>query len=133
MTVADALNDWLALEHEAVWLFPVVGARFDALRDRATEAFETHRDTRDALLARLDQQQVEPVTSSLTYATGPLTTVGEARAAVQSLEARVSAACLELVGVTEGDDRSHAARNLTRSALAEVSWGAAPRAFPGLP
>nr|MCW2728857.1 hypothetical protein [Aeromicrobium sp.] len=133
MTVPDALQAWLLLEHEAVWLFPVIGARRDDLVDPATVSFEAHRDTRDGLLARLQQLGVEPSAAELTYATGPLTTTAEARAAAQSLEARITAACLTLVGEAEGDLREHAVRNVRKAALAEQTWGAEPMAFPGLP
>ncbi|MET0448060.1 MAG: DUF4439 domain-containing protein [Aeromicrobium sp.] len=133
MTPADALQAWLALEHEAVWTYPVLGARFDDLLDRATASFEAHRDTRDAVLARLRALDVEPVSTALTYDVGPLATAVEARAAAQTLEAAVSAACLALAGAAEDDGRAYAIRNLTRSAVAEMTWGAPPRAFPGLP
>ncbi|MCL8253410.1 ferritin-like domain-containing protein [Aeromicrobium fastidiosum] len=65
MTPTEALQAWLALEHEAVWLYPVVGARLDALRDRATTSFEAHRDVRDDLVVRLRTRGVEPVSASL--------------------------------------------------------------------
>ena len=132
-TSTEALQAWLALEHEAVWLHPVIGARFGALKDRATASFETHRDTRDGLLRRIQALGVEPVVGRLTYDLGSLRTAGRARRAARDLEARISAACLTLAGVTDGDDRAYAVANLTRAALAELTWGARPRAFPGLP
>ncbi|MET0930660.1 MAG: DUF4439 domain-containing protein [Aeromicrobium sp.] len=133
MTAAEALQAWLALEHEAVWLYPVLGARFDDLLDRATASFEGHRDTRDALTTRLRALGVEPVGGRLAYDPGPLTTGAEARAAAQAVEVAIGAACLVLAGATEDRSRAYAIRNLTRSARAELTWGAAPRAFPGLP
>lgn len=133
MTPTEALQAWLALEHEAVWLHPVIGARFGDLLPPATEAFETHRDTRDALLRRLRADGVEPVANRLTYPTPSLTGRRRALRAARDLEARISAACLALAGVAEGDLRSYAIRGLTRAALAELAWGAEPKAFPGLP
>ena len=133
MTPAEALQAWLALEHEAVWLYPLVGARRDDLVDRATASFEAHRDTRDGLLSRVRALDVEPVVAELAYRVGPVTTSAEAEAAAQSLEARISSACLALAGAAEGDLREHAVRNLRRAALAGLTWGAAPTAFPGLP
>ena len=134
MTTTEALQAWLAVEHEAVWLYPVLGARFDDLRGRATASFEAHRDTRDAVLARLRDLDAEPVSAQLTYDSGAVTTIDDARAAAQTVEATIGAACLALAGVAEQDEtRTYAIRNLTRAALAELAWGAAPRAFPGLP
>lgn len=133
MTTVDPLQAWLALEHEAVWLYPVIGARFDDLLDRATTSFEAHRDTRDGLLTRVRAAGAEPVGTRLAYDVGPLTTVAEAGTAAQALEASISAACLALAGEAEGDARTSAIRNLRRAALAELTWGAEPRAFPGLP
>jgi hypothetical protein len=133
MTPTEALQAWLALEHEAVWLYPVVGARLDGLRGRATTSFEAHRDVRDDLVVRLRGLGAEPVSAALGYAAAPLTSADEAGAAAQSLEARVSAAVLTLAGVAEADLREFAVGALRTSALAEQTWGAAPKAFPGLP
>jgi len=133
MTVTQALQAWLALEHEAVWLYPVVGARRDDLVDRATASFEAHRDTRDALVTRLRALDVVPVTAALAYTVGPLSTTADARTAAQSLESRIAAACLALVGLAEDALRRYAVSNLTKAAVAEQTWGAEPRAFPGLP
>ncbi|KAA1376510.1 DUF4439 domain-containing protein [Aeromicrobium fastidiosum] len=131
--VEQAVQAWLALEHEAVWLYPVVGARVDGLRKRAGTSYRAHRDTRDALLAAVRSLGLEPVVAALGYAAGPLTTRAQASAAAQSLESRISAATLTLAGEAEGDLRALAITHLRRSALAELTWGAEPKAFPGLP
>ncbi|WP_456697326.1 DUF4439 domain-containing protein [Aeromicrobium sp. P5_D10] len=133
MSAADALNGWLAVEHEAVWLYPVIGARFADLRPRATRSFEMHRDTRDALLGRLQLLGVDPVSTELSYETGPLTNENQARKAAQAVEARICAACLQLAGEATSDLRTSAVKNLKKAALAEQTWGASPKAFPGLP
>jgi hypothetical protein len=133
MTTIGPLQAWLALEHEAVWLYPVIGARFDDLLDRATTSFEAHRDTRDGVLARVGRLGARPASTRLGYDTGPSTTVDEARAAAQAVEAGIAAACLILAGEAEDDARTYAIRHLTRASLAELSWGAPARAFPGLP
>jgi hypothetical protein len=133
MTPTKALQAWLALEHQAVWLHPVLGARFDELRQRATVSFAAHRATRDAVIARLRALDAEPVRTRLAYDVGPLTTPDEARGAARTLEAEICAACLTLAGAVEDDTRAYAVTNLTRAALAELTWGAPPQAFPGLP
>jgi hypothetical protein len=133
MTPTEALQAWLALEHEAVWLYPVVGARVESLVKPARTSFAAHRDTRDALVGRLRSAGTSPVATALGYDVGPLTSAGQARTAAQSLEARISAALLTLAGVAQDDLRAYAVRALRTSALAEQTWGAAPKAFPGLP
>jgi hypothetical protein len=133
MTPTESLQAWLALEHQAVWLHPVLGARFDELRQRATASFAAHRATRDAVIARLRSVDAEPVRTRLAYDVGPLTTADEARVAARTLEAEICAACLTLAGAAEDEARAHAVTNLTRAALAELGWGAPVRAFPGLP
>jgi hypothetical protein len=133
MTPTEALQAWLALEHEAVWLYPVVGARVDGLVKPARTSFAAHRDTRDALVGRVRSMGADPVAAALGYDVAPPTSAAQGRAAAQSLEARISAATLTLAGVAEGDLRRYAVAALRTSALAEQTWDAAPRAFPGLP
>ena len=133
MTVPEALQAWLALEHEAVWLYPVVGARIDGLRGRATASFEAHRDVRDDLVVRLRELGAEPGSAALGYRAGSLATAEEANGAARSLEARICAAELALAGTAEGELRELAVTALRTSALAEQTWGATPKAFPGLP
>jgi hypothetical protein len=133
MTPVEALQAWLALEHEAVWLYPVVGARLDSLRERASSSFAAHRDVRDDLVTRLRGLGAEPVTAALGYQVGALASADEARAAARSLEGRLAAAVLALVGVAEGDLRTRAVDGLRTTALAELTWGSEARAFPGLP
>jgi hypothetical protein len=133
VTPVKALQAWLALEHEAVWLCPVVGARSKTLFDRATASYKAHRDVRDELSARLRSLGARPVAGALSYDVGPLTTPEECRAAVQSLEVRIAAACLTLAGDSEHDLRRYAVTNVRRAALSEQAWGAGPQAFPGLP
>lgn len=132
MTIAEDLNTWLALEHEAVWLYPIIGARFEGLRPRATRSFESHRNTRDALLGRLQKISTEPVSTRLSYGAAP-TSRAHATSAAQDLESRIAAACLQLTGEAGGSTRSYAIKNLHRAATASQTWGAPPRAFPGLP
>ena len=133
MTPTEALQAWLALEHEAVWLLPVIGARFDGLLDVATTSYDAHRVVRDDLVGRLRQAGISPVPTRLSYVMGRLDTTTQARGAVRKVEVRISAACLALARVGEGDTRAYGLKGLTRAALAELTWGAKPHAFPGLP
>lgn len=133
MTSTEDLQDWLALEHEAVWIYPVIGARFKDLADRARDSYDDHRDVRDRLLLRLHEMNIEPVPTALSYDVVRLRTRGRARAAAQQVERGITAACLRLIGDSVGDLQAYATEGLRRAALAELGWGARPRAFPGLP
>lgn len=133
MTSTEAMQDWLALEHEAVWLYPVIGARFAPVAGRARSSYAKHRDARDRLLFRLHQMDVEPVPPALSYDVGRLRTRARALAAAQQIERDITAACLTLAGDSTGDLRTYAVAALRRAALAEIAWGARPVAFPGLP
>lgn len=133
MNPTAAMQNWLALEHEAIWLLPIAGARFDELNDLGHRTQDAHLNTRDDLLERIHRTGANPVATALAYDVGPLTTIAEAQAAVRDVESRIAAACLTLVGQVSGDDRTFATKSLRRAALAELAWGGEPTAFPGLP
>ena len=133
MNSTDALQKWLALEHEAVWFFAQAGGRFEPLTEAARTAYGAHVGAREVLLGRLHRAGVEPVGTELAYAVGKLRTPAEARTFAQGLESRIAAACLALVGGFEGEDRQFATKALRRAALAELTWGGRASAFPGLP
>lgn len=133
MTSTEAMQDWLALEHEAVWLYPVIGARFAAVSDRARTSYDKHRDVRDRLLFRLHQLGVEPVPTELSYDVGRVRSRALALAAARRIESDIAAACLRLAGDSTGDLRTWAIAGLRRAALADIAWGGRPDAFPGLP
>jgi hypothetical protein len=133
MTAISAMQKWLALEHEAVWLYPLVGARFGELTRLSRRTRDAHLVTRDKLLERLHDAGAEPVATALSYEVGPLSTAAEAQKAARSVETRIAAACLGLVGEVEGDARDFATSSLRRAALTDLDWGGTPTAFPGLP
>jgi hypothetical protein len=133
MTSEQALQQWLALEHEAVWFYAQVGGRFSAVAPTARTSYATHVGVREALLERLHKAGVEPTTTALAYGVGKLRNADDARKFARGLESRIAAACLTLVGVVEGEDRTFATAALRKAALAELTWGSHPSAFPGLP
>jgi len=126
--IAD-LQEWLGLEHEAVWLYPVIGARFEALATEARHSYNAHVTQRDDLLAR----GAAPLATELSYHVGQLRSTNDARKLARSIESRIASACLTLVGDSVGSGRDFAAAALRRAALAELAWGAQLTAFPGLP
>src|SRR5829696_2999466 len=103
MTSAETMQRWLALEHEAVWLYSVIGARFDAVAERARTSYGKHRDLRDQLLSRLHQMGLEPVPTALAYDVERLRTTSAARAAARQIEGEIAAMCLTLAGDSTGD------------------------------
>ncbi|MBC7633131.1 DUF4439 domain-containing protein [Aeromicrobium sp.] len=133
MTTTATLQAWLALEHQAVWLYPVIGARFERLTERARDSYENHLLDRDRLLGRLRDDGVVPVATALAYDVGPLDTPTLALSMARRLERSIAATCLALAGQGSGDLRVLATVGLRRAALAELTWGGNAKAFPGLP
>jgi hypothetical protein len=133
MTVTQATQNWLALEHEAVWVYPIIGARFTGLAASARTSYAAHVRVRDVLLARLHSVDVTPVAAKIAYDVGALETPRQAQTVARRLEQTVAASCLTLAGVGTGAERTFATQGLRRAALAELAWGGRPTAFPGLP
>ena len=132
MTRLDDLQAWLALEHEAVWLYGMIGARVDGLARPARTSYDAHRVVRDRLLALVDSAEGDPVGPALTYGDDRVDSAKEARAAASNVEERIAAACVALFGNSERGERRFAMSGLRRAALAALDWGAPVRAFPGL-
>lgn len=120
---------WLALEREATWFYPYLGARVPGLADRARTAARAHVTVRDDLLDRVsdDTTTVQP-----SYDVGPIESAATASAAARDLESRIQAACLALVAASAADDRALGVQGLRRAAVAELRWSGTPRAFPGM-
>ena len=132
MTRLDDLQAWLALEHEAVWLYGMIGARVDRLARPASTSYDAHRVVRDRLLRLVDGAEGEPVGPALTYGDDRVDSAKDARAAASNIEERIAAACVMLFGHTGRDERRFAMSGLRRAAVAALDWGAPVRAFPGL-
>ncbi len=129
--VAD-LQRWLALEHEAVWLYGVIGARVRGLAEPARTSYDAHRAVRDRLLQLIDDRNGRPVGTALTYGDDLVDSRRAARTAAGDLESRIAAACLTVFGAADISGRRFAMAGLRRAALAGLDWGAEARAFPGL-
>lgn len=132
MTEIDRTRTWLALEHEAIWTYGLVGARVEALADAARAAIRSHESTRDRLAAALAALGGAPVAPRSAYAVPVPTDVASARALARDVEARIAAACLGVVEVTADEARDRAVAGLRAAARACVRWGATPEPFPGL-
>jgi hypothetical protein len=130
MNRVELLQAWLALEHEATWLYGVIGGRVDDLDDRARRAWNRHRDARDALIAVLHAAGAQPVPAAFGYEPTQIDSTERASAAAQSVEDRIASACMATLA--SATDRKRALDGLLASATEAVAWGASPHAFPGL-
>jgi hypothetical protein len=132
VTRLDDLQKWLALEHEAVWLYGLIGARVDSVAKSASTSYDAHRLARDRLIALVVGAGGQPAGPALTYGDGRIDSPKDARAAASSVEERIAAACVTVFGGADADGRRFAMSGLRRAALAALDWGAPVRAFPGL-
>lgn len=127
-----ATQRWLALEHEAIWTYGLIGARFADLADRARAQDAAHRRTRDRLHAAVRILGGRPVATQTAYAVADPADAATARVLAQDVEARIVAACVSLVAVTTERNRDSAVEGARTAATAGLRWGAAPEPFPGL-
>src|SRR5690242_3576311 len=125
----EDLQRWLSIEHEAVWLYGLIGGRFEDDRDVAEASWEHHRDARDHLNATIRAAGEVPVGPALTYG-DRAGTAREAKRAARDVERRVSETCVAIAA--DAEHRRLALTSLRRSARASIRWGARPQAFPGL-
>lgn len=130
--VEAAWQNALALEHEAVWWYALVGGRRAGLKDRARTSHETHRTARDRLSAQLAEDGIALVGAALSYGSAQIPDDAAARARSQDVERRLASAYLLLAGMVTGERRRQLVTDLRRSARAHHTWGGSPVAFPGL-
>ena len=137
MTATDALQDALAAEHAAVYVFGVLGAQTSeveqgTLFDSLLTAYEQHRSARDALVARIQELGVRPVAAAPAYELpNGVSTPGQVVRGALVTERRVTQTYGTLVAQTVGDDRSRAVDALDESAVRQLRFGGRPENFPG--
>jgi len=125
----ESWQAWLAVEHEAVWLYSLIGGRIDDLTDTARVAWNRHRETRDRLTAVIRAAGASPDGPHLSYEEA-ISSASDARRAAQTIEAKVEIAALACI--SDVAHRSDVVAALRDAARAAASWGAKPLAFPGL-
>jgi len=125
----SALLAWLELEREAVWVYPLIGARAPQLAAAARTSWSAHREVRDRLVTAV---ATDTTRARASYAVPDLTDPDTARTFAQGLERRIQAACAAAVAAAEPAQRALPLHGLRTAALAELAWGAPPTAFPGL-
>lgn len=129
-TPVEAWQAWIAVEHEAVWLYSLVGGRVDDVADSARASWNRHRDTRDRLAEQIRSAGAEPEGPQLSYPETIVNSVDDARRAAETIEARVQIAAVACI--SDPTHRPEVVAALRASARAAATWGATPTAFPGL-
>jgi hypothetical protein len=139
VTPLQALQDTLAAEHAAVYVYAVVGGRLSAsayptASGLVDDAYEVHRVRRDQLRGVIAAAGHTPVGPAPAYrvnvqsrAAGPLINVA------RTTEERCGAVYAQLVAASTGGRRRWAVDALADSAVRVLGFGAAPTAYPGLP
>lgn len=126
----------LAIEHEAVYAFGVVGGVLEpgtAEAGRALDGYDAHRARRDRLEDAVQELGGGPAPAEPGYVLpAPVTDVSSAARLARRVEDRSAVAYAQLVGSSVGGLRAVAVDWLTDAATRGLSWGAAPTAFPGL-
>lgn len=129
-TPVESWQAWLAVEHEAVWLYSLIGGRVDDVADAARASWNRHRDTRDRLAEQIRAAGAEPDGPRVSYQVAAVDSATDARRAAQTIEATVQDAALACIEDTE--HRPEVIAALRAAARAAATWGATPTAFPGL-
>jgi len=139
MTPLESLQQALAGEHAAVYVYGVLGARVSQSKEptlaaQLTAAYTVHRGRRDQLVALVRTAHGDPVPAALSYRLpNDAGTTDQLRDAALVTEHRCSAVYAQLVGSTSGTDRQWALRALDDSAVRELSFGGRPTPYPGVP
>lgn len=134
---ATDLQDALAAEHAAVWIYGVIGgqtsqAESPEFYDLVVQAYRAHRGNRDQLATAIARAGEEPVPSAVGYELGDVSTESRARAVALGVEQRCSAVYAATIAATTGSHRRFAIAALTGSALRELGFGGTPQTWPGL-
>jgi hypothetical protein len=141
MTLVDALQEALALEHEAVYGYGLVVARLRGKARRlATEALQRHQQRRDDLAAMVAALHRDPTPAAPAYL--PPHPVDDRHTAVSlagRIEQAAAGAAWDLVAATAAasSGRRLAVSWLRDAATTSAEWdallGSAPAALPGQP
>jgi hypothetical protein len=139
MTPVQALQETLAGEHAAVYVFGVLGARLSAsaqpdLLGRVVAAYGVHRQRRDRLTAMVRTMGADPVAAEVSYVLpNEARTAAQLDAAALVTERRCASVYAQAVGSTSRAERRWAVEALTDAAVRQLGFGGRPDAFPGVP
>jgi hypothetical protein len=139
MTPLEAVQQTLAGEHAAVYVYGVLGGRVSAseqpdLADRLVSAYTTHRGRRDQLTAMARAADGEPVAAEVSYQLpNAAVTARQLTAAARITEQRCAGVYAAMVGSTARANRQWAIDALTDTAVRLLGFGGRPDSFPGIP
>ncbi|MGZ4487906.1 MAG: ferritin-like domain-containing protein [Nocardioides sp.] len=138
MTPLQTLQQTLAGEHAAVYIYGALGGRVSASREPALaaavgQAYAVHRARRDQLVTMVRTAGGQPVAPEVAYALPtPCRTTAQLREAARITEQRCAEVYAAMVGGTSQANRQWAIDALVDAAVREVVSGAAPEPFPGV-
>lgn len=138
MTPRAALQQTLAGEHAAVYVYGVLGARVslstqESLATRLTSAYVVHRGRRDQLVAMVRAGGGEPVAADVSYRLpNPSRTRSQLTAAALVTEQRCAEVYAAMVGSTARANRQWAIDALADAAVRALTFGGTPESFPGV-
>jgi hypothetical protein len=135
---ADALQTALAAEHAAVFVYGALGGQTSQTDDptlyaEITDAYVTHRDRRDQLIAMIVGQGREPVAAEPGYdLPADLSTAIAVADRALTLERSCASTYAFVVASTRGETREWAVTTLIDTAVRELGFGGKPERLPGL-
>lgn len=138
MSEVQALQDVLAGEHAAVWVYGVLGGQTSrsgnpGLYRDVSAAYRLHRARRDELVRTVREAGETPTPAALGYELpNEVRNPAEIRATARLTEERCAATYVDLVGRTTGRHRAWAIRALVDAATRELDFGGEPSSLPGL-
>lgn len=139
MTPLEALQQTLAGEHAAVYVYGVLAGRvstFDepTLAGRLSTAYTTHRGRRDQLVAMVRAADGDPVAADVSYRlVGPSRTTAQLTAGALGTEQRCADVYAAMVASASLVNRQWAIAALTDAAVRQLTFGGRPSDFPGAP
>lgn len=139
MTPLQALQETLAGEHAAVYVYGVAGGRvsasaYPALAARIQSGYVVHRGRRDRLTLMVRDAGGEPVAAAVAYQlTTPARTADQLAALVRQTETRAAEVYAQLAGSSSLATRRWAVDALVDASVRLLGFGGSPSAFPGLP
>ena len=134
----DALQTVLAAEHAAVFVYGALGGQTSQsatpmLYAAVTDAYVTHRQRRDELIAMIEADGREPVAAEPGYdLPADLSTSTAVSDRALALERSCAATYAFLVGSTTDAARAWAVDALVDTAVRELAFGGQPQRLPGL-
>jgi hypothetical protein len=137
MSEVDVLQQVLANEHAAVYVYGVLGARTSqsATPDLylvLRAAHDVHRGRRDALTGQVAHEGVTPLASATAYEVpAGLETADGVTSAALELERACADVYAAAVASTTADRRSWAVGALNDAAVRELGLRGTPEMFPG--